>query len=251
MSSGILIRWTLLIVSVVLFTLGNLGTGRADERTVHQLVADAVNQFNLVEDYTCRLDKTVRKGSVVYSDRNISVKYKKPAHYYFRWNSGNARGREVIFVHGKYNDKLVAHPGGIFKQMTLRLDPEGYLAMRANRHSLKNSGMEKIIALISSNVALARSKGLDVIHYIGEERFDGIPVTVVEGRFPEEEGFYAHRIRLSFCPTVKLPLKVSIYNGSEELVEAYEFHDLKINVGLSDDDFDPHNPQYGYRHAGG
>lgn len=250
MSSVILIRRTLFIVSVVLFTLGNLGTGRAGERTVHRLIADAVDQFNLVEDYTCRLDKTVRKGSVLYSDRDIAVKYKKPAHYYFRWNSGIARGREVIFVHGRYNDKLVAHPGGIFKQMTLRLDPEGYLAMRENRHSLKSSGMEKIIALISSNVALARSKGLDVIHYIGEERFDGKPATVVEGRFPEEEGFYARRIRLYFCPTVKLPLKVSIYDGSGELVEAYEFHDLKINVGLSDDDFNPHNPQYGYRHAG-
>jgi hypothetical protein len=130
--------------------------------------------------------------------------------------------------------------------VTLRLDPEGSLAMRKNRHSLKSSGMEKIIALVASNTALARTKGLEVIRFMGEGRFDGKRIWIVEGLFPERQGFYARKIRLYLCPTLKLPLKVSIYDGSGKLVEDYEFHDLKINAGLSETDFEPHNPQYSF-----
>lgn len=176
-----------------------------------------------------------------------SIKYKKPRHYYFRWESGIERGREVIFVEGRHNSKIVAHPGGPLKFITFHLDPEGYLAMKENRHSLKNSGMEKILSLIESNVALAKAKNLDAIRLIGEGNFDGRPVHIVEGSFPENQGFYAYRIRIYFSPDIKLPLKVTIFDWSEQLIEDYEFHELDINVGLSEKDFDPDNPNYSYR----
>ncbi len=246
MKAGNSIKGTCLFLSALLFIMASHRMGWADELTAHRLIADAVARFQTVADYTCRLNKKVRKGDVLYEDRDISVKYKKPRHYYFRWNNGVAKGREVIFVQGRHDDRLVAHPGGIFKPFTLRLEPEGYLAMRENRHSLKDSGMEKIINLMESDAALADTKGLDVIRFVGEMRLDGRRVRVVEGRFPEGQGFYAHRIRLHFSPAIQLPLKVSIYDGSGQLVEDYEFHELRINVGLTEHDFDPHNPQYDY-----
>ena len=82
---------------------------------------------------------------------------------YFRWEQGSAKGREVIYVNGKYDNRLVAHPGGMMRFLTLHLDPQGRLAMRANRHSLQNSGMEKIIELIESNYYLAQKKGINAI----------------------------------------------------------------------------------------
>jgi outer membrane lipoprotein-sorting protein len=246
MKAGTLFKWITIFSSLALITIGNVTIGRTEEMNVDRLISDAVDRFKTVEDYTCRLNKKVRKKGVLHEDPDISVKYKKTGHYYFRWNSGLAKGREVIFVQGKNNDKVVAHPGGVFKWVTLRLDPEGSLAMRKNRHSLKSSGMEKIIALVASNTALARTKGLEVIRFMGEGRFDGKRIWIVEGLFPERQGFYARKIRLYLCPTLKLPLKVSIYDGSGKLVEDYEFHDLKINAGLSETDFEPHNPQYSF-----
>jgi hypothetical protein len=244
--AGTLFRWMMIFLSIALTDMGNACIGRADETNPHRLIADAVERFDAVGDYTCRLDKKVRKNGKLCDDRDISVKYKKPSHYYFRWNSGTAKGREVIFVQGRYNDKIVAHPGGIFKILTFHLDPEGYLAMKENRHCLKSSGMEKIIALVASNAALAKEKGLDGIRFKGESLFDGKRVRLVEGLFPEDQGFYARRIVLYLCPALQLPLKVSIYDGAGELVEDYEFHDLKNNVGLSENDFEPHNPQYNF-----
>jgi hypothetical protein len=213
---------------------------------VDRLILDAVAQFNVVDDYTCRLDKRVRKGVRLYEDLGILVKYKKPKHYYFRWSQGRFKGQEVIFVEGKHKDKLVAHTGGIFRFITLNLDPEGPLAMKRNHHSLRNSGMEKIITLIQSNYALANKKDLGVLNLLGERRIDGKNVWMVEGDFPADHGFYAQNITLYFCPTVKLPVKISIHDGFERLMEEYVFHDLKINVGLTENDFIPSNPKYGY-----
>lgn len=121
---------------VLIFLLSALAslTGRlalADGPPVGQLISDMVKRYEAVTDYTCKLDKKVRKEGVLYEDLAISVKYKKPMHYYFRWEQGPARGREVIYVHGRNNNQLVAHPGGGLRFLTLRLDPTGRLAMKA------------------------------------------------------------------------------------------------------------------------
>lgn len=74
------------------------------------------------------------------------MKYKRPANCYFRWQTGTRKGREVIFAANRHNNKIVAHPGGgLFRFMTFHLDPEGRPAMKENGHSLKNSGLEKIM----------------------------------------------------------------------------------------------------------
>lgn len=239
-------RRCLKVILPALFLTLLSGICFADEAMVERFVFDAMAQFDVVEDYTCHLDKRVRKKGRLYEDLGIAVKYKKPKHYYFRWTRGISTGQEVIFVEGKYNDKLVAHPGGVFSFFTLRLDPEGTLAMLKNHHSLRNSGMEKIITLIKSDYARAKEKNLDAIRFMGEGRIDGKKVWIVEGCFPENQGFYAHRVSIYFCPTVKLPLKISIYGASGQLMEEYVFRNLKINVGLTENDFSPSNPEYSY-----
>jgi hypothetical protein len=140
----------------------------------------------------------------------------------------------------------VAHPGGILQFMTFHLDPEGRLAMQRNRHSLQHSGMEKIIYLIESNYQRAREKGLDAIQYIGEDRIDGRDTWIVEGRFPANQDFYAHRVIVTIDKTMALPVMVSIFDWSEGLIEEYVFRDLKINIGFTENDFDPGNPDYNF-----
>ena len=203
-------------------------------------------KFETVRDYTCKLDKRVRKNGILYEDLAIAVKYKKPKHYYFRWEQGASKGREVIFVAGKNNDKLVAHPGGIMQFITLYLDPEGSLAMQRNRHPLQHSGMEKIIFLIQSNYQLAGEKGLDPIQYIKEGNIDGTGVWIVECCFPENEGYYAQRVNISIDKKIALPFQISIYDWSGDLIEEYVFRDLAINVGLEENDFNPGNPEYNF-----
>ncbi len=156
----------IMLLSVLMILRSNMSF--ADFQDPHGLIDNTIARFKQVSDYTCRLDKRVKKNSILHEDLGISVKYKKPTHYYFRWNQGMVKGREVIFVAGRHNDKIVAHTGGILRFFTWHLDPCGRLAMKRNRHSLQSSGMEKIISIIESDYQRAQIMGIDAIQYIGE-----------------------------------------------------------------------------------
>jgi hypothetical protein len=56
--------------------------------------------------------------------------------------------------------------------------------------------------------------------------------------------FYAGRLVLWIDDELHLPLQIDLYDHEGNLYEHYEHHDLMINVGLSDADFDPANRAY-------
>lgn len=56
--------------------------------------------------------------------------------------------------------------------------------------------------------------------------------------------YYASRVELWVDEETRLPLAVRIYAHDGALYERYEHHDLRVNVGLSERDFDPENPAY-------
>jgi LysM repeat protein len=56
--------------------------------------------------------------------------------------------------------------------------------------------------------------------------------------------FYAGRLVVWIDDELQLPLQIDLYDHEGQLYEHYEHHDLKVNVGLTDADFDPKNPAY-------
>jgi outer membrane lipoprotein-sorting protein len=56
--------------------------------------------------------------------------------------------------------------------------------------------------------------------------------------------FYAGRLVLWIDDELQLPLQIDLYDHEGNLYEHYEHHDLKVNVGLTDADFNPKNPAY-------
>ena len=223
-----------------------ISTGVAFPADADQIINHSIDKFIKVSDYTCKLDKQVNKNGKLYSDPDVYVKYKKPAQYYFRWDQGEFKGQEVIFVSGSNNDKIVAHSGGVFRFFTFHLDPDGYMAMKRNHHSLKESGMEKIMRIIENNYHRSKETGLGMIQYVGEARIDEREVWGIHGVFPKDHGFYAHEIIIYFDKRLQLPIKIAVYDWSNRLIEQYNFRNLRINVGFQKCDFDPENPEYNF-----
>jgi outer membrane lipoprotein-sorting protein len=56
--------------------------------------------------------------------------------------------------------------------------------------------------------------------------------------------YYAGRLVLWIDDELQLPLQIDLYDHEGSLYEHYEHHDLEINVGLTDADFNPKNPAY-------
>ena len=56
----------------------------------------------------------------------------------------SVKGREVIWVEGQNDGKLIAHEAGIRNLMNVKLDPKGTLAMRDERYPITEIGMENL-----------------------------------------------------------------------------------------------------------
>ena len=56
--------------------------------------------------------------------------------------------------------------------------------------------------------------------------------------------YYAGRFVLWIDEELKLPIQIDFYDHEGSLYEHYEHHDLAVNVGLTDADFDPKNRAY-------
>ena len=58
--------------------------------------------------------------------------------------------------------------------------------------------------------------------------------------------------RVYFVHESNLPIRAEQFGWPEKagdkppLIEVYDYADLKVNVGLTDADFDSHNPNYGF-----
>ena len=66
----------------------------------------------------------------------------EPFSVYMKWLSGD-RGRQLIYVDGQNDGKLLVQPGGIKGRLTgvLSLDPSGTLAMSDSRYPIQTAGL--------------------------------------------------------------------------------------------------------------
>jgi outer membrane lipoprotein-sorting protein len=223
-----------------------VNTSMAASYDVDYVIKESMIRFEQLSDFTGTLEKKVNKEGVVYYDPEIRVKYKKPSHYYFKWGKGGFEGQEVIFVKGSNNNKLVGHYGGLFSFITLHVDPEGCIAMKRNHHPLTLSGMQKIYDILEDSYNRYKATGEGNIELAGVGMVDNRAVWVIYGEFPKDKNFYAARIYLYIDKEHLLPLKVTVYDWSDALYEEYTFHDLKINVGLNEKDFNHQNDKYNF-----
>ena len=240
----LLLKELTVLLSVALILTADATMASPEE--VDVLLNDTIERFQHISDYTCILEKKVNKNGTTYYDPKIFVKYKKPAKYYFKWEEGRFKGQEVIYAEGENNNQIVAHSGGLFGFITLHLDPEGNIAMRRNHHSLRKSGMEKIFDILEHSYTLHKKTGYGNIELKGESSIDGRTALIMQSDFPEKRGFYACRIIIYLDEELMIPLKVTVYDWSGELFEEYTFHDLKMNVGWDEKDFDPENREYNF-----
>jgi hypothetical protein len=163
------------------------------------------------------------------------------------------KGREVIWVDGENDGKLIAHDTGIRTLINVTLDPNGYLAMRGQRHPITEIGIEKLVSKMIETVERDRRYGecdvlfrdvkvskanctmLQVIHPVRREHFD----------------FYC--ARMYFDKKLNIPIRYESWSWPEKpgekpvLEEEYTYIRMKTNVGLTDHDFSIGNSDYGFQ----
>lgn len=203
-------------------------------------------RYASVDDYTCKLHKREFIGGAIREERNIIFKFRKPDRFYMKWTEGKNEGTEALYVEGKYDNKLVVHLGVFFGLITISTDPRSKVALRNNRHSIKEAGLGHIIQVMEKNYRKATTEGDLTITAQYDAMLHNRSMILLKTVFPKNKRYYGHRIDVHIDQELLLPVKLTVYGWNNEFLEEYHFDDLELNSGLAEEDFDIKNPEYGF-----
>jgi len=224
------------------------------------------NSREQIQDYRALLVKRERIGSElgVHEYMEVKVRNRKvaggkvvqPLSVYLNFlKPSTVKGREVIFVEGQNGGNIVAHEGGFKGKFlpTVTIPPEGMLAMRGQRYPMTEIGIENLIVKLIERGEKARQYSDVQVEFRKNARVKDRVCTVLQVTQPTkrpELDFYQALIFID--DEFNLPIRYIAYDwpshpGAQlEVIEEYNYLDLELNVGLTDRDFDPRNPDYGF-----
>ncbi len=233
-----------IIIILIVLSLYIISSGANSE--LEQILQRCKMKYSNVNDYTAMLHKKELVEDRILEDRNIIFKFMKPQHFYMKWIEGDGEGTETLYVEGKYDNELVVHLGKFLGLFTITIDPFGKWAMENNRHPITEAGMGHIINIMEDNYKKAVNDSDSQIIIIGDTLVNNRTMYLVKTIFPLHKDYYGNIIYIYFDNENYLPVKFTVYGWKNELLEDYFFDNLKLNVGLTEEDFDEDNPNYGF-----
>lgn len=168
-------------------------------------------------------------------------------------------GREVLYVRGQNNGKMIAHePADSLtgKFGSIWLKPEGALAMRGNRYPITEIGLKTLVQRLIEKGNRDKRNGTPeecVVEFRKNAKINGCKCTLLRVTHPYPRDYYDFHVAEIFIDDQRnVPLRYAAYqwptrpNGARELIEEYTYLNLKLNVGFTDRDFDYTNPNYSF-----
>ena len=219
-----------------------------------------------VHDYTALLIKRERVGETLGPHEYMTAKIRcrkvvdnqliQPLSVYLGFvKPATIRGREVLYVEGRNDGKLIAHEGGFKGKFlpTVSLPPDGTLAMRGQRYPMTEIGIENLLVKLIERGEQARN-----LPDVTAEMKNGIVLnkrrcnvlTVTQPTKRPELMFYQAKVYID--NEHQLPIRYVAYDWPKrpgmplDIIEEYNYLNLKTNVGLTDADFDPENTAYNF-----
>ena len=179
-----------------------------------------------------------------------------PFAIYFKFVSPHP-GKEVVFASGRHDDKIVAHNGDWKDKLIprLKLDPKGLIALADSRHPITEAGLvhltDKLIGF--RRLDLDDTEAVTILDRVTED--DGrkwLRAVHTHPHHHPDRPFARVEVRLD--PETFLPLQITSFDwpadeakpGALQLAERYAYDDLDLDANLTDLDFDPANPAYGF-----
>ena len=167
----------------------------------------------------------------------------KPFSVYLKFAKPH-RGREVIYVDGHNDGKLVVNLGGTLgKILGLRkLEPDNKLVMKENRYPITDIGLLRMLETVVQRwEKLPRNSK---VRYFPKAKLGKKSVRVIQVIHPKRSaGNPFHMTRLYIDNQTRLPIRVQQYGfprksgGKPPLIEEYTYSNVKLDKKLRDSDF--------------
>lgn len=266
-----------LVVGDALFAGDQTATTPAHPLTpVLKLAQDAHDRIAAeINDYTCNVIRRERLGGKLrpYEYFQLKIRHEQPAadnsgssnlsegdpaipfSVYLRFQKPKSlAGREVLYLEGRNAGRMLVHRGGTrLAYITTYLAPDSELALKETRYPVTDIGFHRLLGRLIEIIHEDMQHDECQVQFFDNAKIGDRQCTriVVEHPMPREH-FRYHRAIIFVDTERQIPLGYASYTWPETpgdkpvLVEEYLYTKVKLNVGLTDEDFDRDHPEYGF-----
>lgn len=217
---------------------------------------DTINKN--IQDYTCLLVKRERIDGKLGDYQYMDVKIRNhPFSVYLNFRMpADVAGREVIYVEGANKNELQAHEGhGIRQKLgTFSFNPTSAMAMEGNRYPITQIGIANLTHRLIEVAEHDKKYGECDVQFRKGAKVNNRVCTIIEVTHPiPRRNFLFHKAVVYVDDELNVPIRYEAYSwpkspgGAPVLDEEYTYINMKTNVGLTNKDFDIHNPSYRYK----
>ena len=201
-----------------------------------------------LDHYTATFLTQERIDGELRPEQWVAIKFKKPFQVYLRWVKGRHEGRQALYPAGADGREVLVRvplPVGGF---TVSLDPLSPRARKGNRHPITDVGIGRLVDFVAENARRGMERGEVTIEDAGQRTTFERPSHRYILHFPDHpaKGYYCMTAVVEVDHDYRLPIYAEIFDWDGQLVERYGYRDLRLNPGLTDEDFNPKNPDYGF-----
>jgi outer membrane lipoprotein-sorting protein len=213
-----------------------------------RVIEEMRQAYARVDHYTATFLIQERLEEELRPPQRLVLKFKKPFKVYLRWLTGANEGRQALYPTGVDGTELWVRLPVLLGAVTVSLDPQSPRARKGSRHAITDVGIGRLLDFFSDNTFRGLQRD-EVTIENGVERttFDRQTYRYTL-HFPNDpaSGYYCRTALVDVDGEHRLPIYAEIFAWDGQLIERYGYLDLRLNPGLTDQDFDPKNPAYGF-----
>jgi hypothetical protein len=201
-----------------------------------------------IDHYTATFLTQERIDGELRPEQWVAIKFKKPFQVYLRWVKGRHEGRQALYPAGADGREVLVRMPLPVGGLTVSLDPLSPRARKGNRHPITDFGIGRLVDFVTENARRGIERGEVTIEDAGQRTTFERPSHRYILHFPDEpaNGYYCRTAVFEVDNHYRLPVYAEIFDWDGQLVERYGYRDLRLNPGLTDEDFSPKNPDYGF-----
>jgi len=219
-----------------------------------------------VRDYDCQLVKRERVNGELGSYQYLYVKVRQeqksnshmvvPFSVFLRFlKPERMEGREVLYVANANQGDLIARRGGRRSpNVTIQLPPDSPMAMDGNRYPITEIGFENLTKRLIEVLEQEQKHHDGVIEVFPNAKIDGRKCTHFRLTHAQRRADLTYYMaEVSVDNELKIPVYFRSFDwpveegGKPRLLEEYFYKQVRLNVGLTDQDFDRNNPDYHFQ----
>ena len=213
---------------LVLLTAFLSPLGAQENLSPSALLDSLETRWNQIQDYTMELHSFQKKGEKT-QNRVYAFRYMRPGWIYLHVLEGDGKGAHVVY--NPQTDKVRAKKGGLLSVIKLTLSPDDKRVLSIRGFGIKDTPFDVLLRRWRTYLQTAQ------VQLQGPQEVEGQEVYVLEATGVDptlSKG--ADREVLYLRSTDFLPVGFDQYEGGE-LVHRVRYKDLRLNVGLTEEDF--------------